>query len=543
MKEIVRFWHTVRYLKPIQIFGRVWFRIYRPRPDLRAAPPLRSRSGPWMLPIARPASLLGPTTFRFLNVSGDLEATGWDSGDVPKLWRYNLHYFDDLSAIEGDSRLVWQRNLIQRWVAENAPGRGTGWEPFPTSLRLVNWIKWLLNGFDPPAGMVQSLAVQARWLSRRLEVHLLGNHLIANAKALVFAGCFFEGKEADEWKARGLQILDRELLEQVLVDGGHFERSPMYHAAILEDVLDLTNILRAYGQPVPNDWMRIQRLMLRWARALSHPDGGIAFFNDAAFGIAPSVAELEHYAARLELPVDPFPGSALEAFEASGYVRAVAGAAVLLCDCGDVGPDYLPAHAHADSLSFELSLNSERIFVNSGTSEYGVSTERQRQRGSAAHNTIVVNDLNSSDVWAGFRVGRRARVQNLSWLEADGRVEVSASHDGYGYLAGRNSVTRKWELADGELTIADSITGVFATAEARFHLHPHTRVQQQDSNTIGIVSATGVAVSVTFSGAGSVAVQPSTWHPEFGASVPSSVISARFAGNGMVTRIVWRGLP
>src|SRR5262249_13815017 len=145
-----------------------------------------------------------------------------------KLWRYNLHYFDDLNAYDAAQRQEWHCSLLSQWVCENTPGFGTGWEPYPTSLRMVNWIKWVLTGNRLPAECIQSLAVQARWLSQRLEIHLLGNHLLANAKALLFAGIFFDGAEADEWLVRGLRILEREVAEQVLPDGGHIERSPMY---------------------------------------------------------------------------------------------------------------------------------------------------------------------------------------------------------------------------------------------------------------------------------------------------------------------------
>jgi uncharacterized heparinase superfamily protein len=98
---------------------------------------------------------------------------------------------------------------------------------------------------------LDSLAVQVRWLRRRLEWHLLSNHLFANAKALMFGGAFFDGPEAGDWREGGLRILAREVPEQVLPDGGHFERSPMYHAILLEDMLDLLNLSRAFPGLLP----------------------------------------------------------------------------------------------------------------------------------------------------------------------------------------------------------------------------------------------------------------------------------------------------
>ena len=157
----------------------------------------------------------------------------------PKLWLYNLHYFDGLAASADDEHRALQRRLVARWIAENPPGHGNGWEPYPISLRLVNWIKWSLSGEALDRAWLASLAVQARWLARHIEWHLLGNHLLANAKALLFAGLFFDGPEAWRWFEQGLSIYEREIPRQILADGGHFELSPMYHAIILEDFLDV----------------------------------------------------------------------------------------------------------------------------------------------------------------------------------------------------------------------------------------------------------------------------------------------------------------
>jgi uncharacterized heparinase superfamily protein len=99
---------------------------------------------------------------------------------------------------------------------------------------------------------LESLALQARYLAETVEYHLLGNHLLANAKALVFVGAFFEGgARRRAGSASGLRILASQLPEQVLDDGGHFERSPMYHSLILEDVLDLVNLHRSLARLAP----------------------------------------------------------------------------------------------------------------------------------------------------------------------------------------------------------------------------------------------------------------------------------------------------
>jgi len=138
--------------------------------------------------------MLALERFVFLNEEGKLSGPdSWNDPSREKLWLYNLHYFDDLNAVGASERLDWHRALIQRWVVENPPTKGNGWESYPLSLRIVNWVKWGLQGNAMEPDWLDSLAVQVRFLRKRLEVHLLGNHLFANAKALVFAGLYFSG--------------------------------------------------------------------------------------------------------------------------------------------------------------------------------------------------------------------------------------------------------------------------------------------------------------------------------------------------------------
>ena len=541
------YWHTVRHLRPVQIYGRIRFRLARPGTDTRPAPTVRARTAPWSAPVQRQRSMTDSARFDLLGDTRDLEQTGWDDPGVDKLWRYHLHYFDDLNAAAAPDRAEWHRALMTRWLRENPPGRGTGWEPYPTSLRIVNWIKWALGGRQLSAECLHSLAVQARWLSRRLEKHLLGNHLFANAKALLFAGAFFDGAEARAWRETGARILRDQLDEQFLADGGQFELTPMYHALALEDLLDLTNLAAAFpgviGAPVADtEWRARVHRARAWLLTMCHPDGEISFFNDAAIGTAPSPAELDAYAARLSLPTAAPHTRPLTLLANSGYARLERGDAVALLDVAEVGPAYLPAHAHADTLSFELSLFGQRVLVNSGTSVYGTGSERERQRGTAAHTTVVLDGANSSEVWAGFRVARRAHPVDLtSGTLAEGTT-VECAHDGYRRLRGRPVHRRRWTMHEQALTITDHVAGSFRTAEARFHLHPEIRAL--DAGVHGetwraeLGLAGGRSATVEVRGA-RVRLEPATWHPSFGKSVPSQCIAATFTNDAIVTVVRW----
>jgi uncharacterized heparinase superfamily protein len=548
------YWHTLRYLKPVQWYGRVWFRLWRPPVDVgEPAPGLRARTGAWQRPARRTPSMLGAGRFRFLNLERPLPATdGWNDATIEKLWLYNLHYFDDLNAADAPSRELWHVALLQRWVKENPPPAGNGWEPYPTSLRIVNWVKWALSGHDLPPACVQSLALQARWLARRMEWHLMGNHLFANAKALVFAGLFFEGPEARKWLAKGLGVIASELPEQVLPDGGHFERSTMYHALFLEDLLDLVNIAAVWPAQVEAvhaaHWRKSAAQMLEWLEGLTHPDGQIAFFNDAALGIAPEPAALREYGQRLGLTVQTLQtlqalqapqAPALQHWPDSGYVRLSSPHAVALLDVAPVGPDYLPGHAHADTLSLELSVAGQRVVVNGGTSRYGSGPERTRERSTSAHSTVEVAGQDSSEVWGGFRVARRARPFDLAVGRDSNSVSVACSHDGYRRLAGQPVHRRTWSLRTRSMTVTDAIIGGgHHVGVARFILHPAVTLNSVEDGTWTASLAGGRLLRISV-GSGRAQLEVARYAFEFGKVVETQCLAVHLLEGQAVTHFGW----
>jgi uncharacterized heparinase superfamily protein len=533
-------WRTLKHLKLRQVTGRVRFRLARPRVDPSPAPTRREFGGEWLAPARRPAILEPPAKLRVLNCRYDIDARGWDDPAADKLLRYNVHYFDDLCADGAAERRDAQRALLLRWIAENPAGHGTAWEPYPTSLRIVNWVKWFLGGVDAPPAAQHSLAIQARWLRSRLEIHLLGNHLFANAKALMFAGAWFAGDEAAEWYRCGLSILDDEMPEQILTDGGQFERSPMYHALALEDVLDLLNLARSNprGLGPHAEFERGLRenaeRMLYWARCMLLGDGRIGLFNDAAEGIAPAHAELERYAGALGVAApSPQPESVIS-LPASGYLRVARGRALALLDVAPVGPDYLPAHAHADTLSFELSLGARPLIVNGGTSCYGLGARRAQERSTAAHSTVEISGENSSEVWGGFRVGRRARPSRPvveGW-------NIRCSHDGYRFLPGAPVHSRAWRFLDDQLVVEDAVSPALGPAIARYHLAPGLDARHESGSEWRIFDGPSMIASVVVAG-GAVAIEQASHSPRFGVTLPTQCLALRLADGRCETRWRW----
>ncbi len=524
-----RLLRTIRHLRPRQIGWQVVHRLRRNRFGPRRAPvPERMPEIRWADEVILPPPPAAGAHDRATLLAGSVtfqnrtEAMGfppdWGVTGLPLLWRYHLHYHDFLWCLGfADARMA-----ALHWIEHHGPGRGqVGWEPYPTSLRLANWCALFLGRHreqtlaDPvlAANLWSSVRAQANHLQRRLEWHLLGNHLFENGVALALAGSCFAHLDAESWLRTGIRVLDRELPEQVLADGGHFERSPMYQQRILHGLRllastmngDLGNLVRPY----------VDRAESALA-ALRHPDGGIALMNDSAFEDA-SLAENPVRYDAAEPPAGPF------ALADSGYYgERTSEGHYVVCDAGPIGPDYQPGHAHADLLSFELSLRSARVVVDSGVSTYEAGAMRAYCRSTRAHNTVEIEGQNQVEVWSAFRVGRRCAPRDVDWQDLPDGFRLSARHDGYRHLPGRPTHARtfRWH-SGGQLDIADSVDSTRPVRSvARVHLHPDCRIERLGGNACAIGTPEGM-VGISWSGWAEVGEDESVYCPHFGVEVPN----------------------
>jgi len=474
-------YHSARHMKPAQLARRLWAELRRRLglshwTRLPAVPSgLVGRLDPaaeflnWEPWNDRGALLAG--RFRFLRHEVALGwPPDWSAADLPALWRYNLHYFAWLHLLGPDERLA----VCRDWVRRNPVGRTIGWHPYPTSLRIVHWCK---AAVDAPE-LLASLYQQAAYLYRHLELYHPGNHLLENAKALVFAGRYLKQGEAAAWVRRGLGLLRKEVPIQVLDDGGYFERSPMYHALMLEGFLDLMNVL---PPPDPDRAMLADAAgrMSDFLVSLTHPDGQIALFNDSTQEIAPPTAKLVEYTHRLS---GHEPQCKHEFPETGFFVHRRPGV-YLVIDGGPVGPDYLPAHAHADIFSFELSVGCQPVVVDTGVYQYAAGPMRELVRKTSAHNTLSVDGVDQAECWHSFQVGRRYRPRDVTF-ELDGdRACFGGTFDGYARLIGdriRHRRTITSDAARRTLEVSDLVEGRGAhTAESRLHFHPDLEVSEE----------------------------------------------------------------
>lgn len=528
--------HTLKYLRFEQFYFRALYKFKKVKVKNLLVDDRADWS--WSAPALSNQSFYDDEKVSFLNQDGLIKNSfDWNSPHYSKLWLYNLHYFDDLNSESYAEREIIHYRFIDRWISENPPCRGNGWEPYPISLRLVNWVKWFSRKDNVDSKYLNSIVTQADALTQHIEYHILGNHLFANAKALVFVGAYLQGKDAKRFLDLGLKILDREIPEQFLGDGAHFELSPMYHEILLWDLLELINLADISQNPSllerNAEWRVVAEKALSWLQSMLHLDGEITFFNDAAIGIAAKPQQIFDYAKQLGLSCYG-DESILISNKSSGYSRVNTGVYRLFFDHANVGPDYLPGHAHADSLSFEMSVGVQRVFVNSGTSLYGVGPERLRQRETAAHNTVVVNGQSSSEVWSGFRVARRAYATLLKSDETDGVVTLSASHDGYKRLKPKIVHKRTITSNAEHFILLDELS---QPTDASFHLHIHPDVLVVNVEEKKLMLQLPCLTLVQFECECPLILEESTWHPEFGVSVPNKKIIVPFNTGRLSTKI------
>lgn len=525
--KILRYYSTLKHLKLKQIVWRFIYFLPRTTVYVNTSPSLALFESINYSISKKITSEF--ENFTFLNETHNLKKTGWDNKSVSKLWRYNLHYFECLlqeEKIINSNDL--QLSLIENWIDLNPFGKGTGWEPYPTSLRIINWIKWHWSVAPLSDRAVVSLWNQVRWLAARPEYHLLGNHLFVNIKAFIFASSFFQLSDDSKIFQKAISVLENELDEQFLGDGAHFELSPMYHSLAMEDLLDLLNLSNKLPLSFPKSVIENKCIKgLKWLKSMAFNNDELSHFNDCANGISLTYNKLKTYASSLGLNFSDEDEIPFYNYKESGFIVFKDPHFHLIADVGKVGPNYLPGHAHADTLSFELAIKGQRVIVNSGTSVYGTSPERLRQRGTVSHSTVQIDAENSSDVWSGFRVGRRAKPFNIqinAGQTLNSQVNFNASHDGYSFLTNSPIHTRSWIFNGMEWDIKDKISGDNNMVTSRYYLHPDIQIEASSKGYILSKNSMQLAELEVYD-ADKIEIINTTYHDQFGLSKSNKCIN------------------
>ena len=431
-------------------------------------------------------------SFTFLNNSHSFyDKINWNFNQFGKLWTYNLNYFDFLNQENMSKETGLQ--LIQDFIKNGALLKD-GKEPYPISLRGINWVKFLSNNQVKDELINTTLYFHYCILFKNLEYHLLGNHLLENAFSLLFGAYYFQDKKLYN---KSKDILIFELNEQILKDGAHFELSPMYHQIILSRLLDSIQLIKLNSEWEKDDLLSFfeakASLMISWLNNITYKNGNIPMVNDATYNIAPNSKKLFTYAKHLEINSLDIPLSD------SGYRKINSNNYELLIDIGMVGPSYQPGHAHSDTFNFELIKKGIPIFVDTGISTYEKNFNRQKQRSTYSHNTVKIGSKDQTQVWGGFRVAKRAKITHL--IEKTNLIE--ASHDGY--LSDGYNHTRSFLWGEKYLIITDKINkSTSNNAKAFFHLHCSVAKPLVDANNVILES---LGISIEFERASTIKIE------------------------------------
>ena len=471
--KLILIFNTVRYLKGIQLYYQLWYRlkakIFQNKSYSNSFKTYANLK--WENEIYNLNTYKGGGDFLFLNKKSYFgEFIDWNYSSYGKLWVYNLNYFDFLNQkdISKEEGLKLMRFFVS-FYGDSKDGK----EPYPTSLRIINWVKFIAKHNINDKEIFKIVREDANRLKDNLEYHLLANHLLENGFAMFFAGYLFNDKS---YFSVSKKLIKKELNEQILNDGVHFELSPMYHQIILHRLLDCIELMKL------NIWEENDVLvsflkekakkMLSSLQTISFQDGSIPMVNDSTHNIAITSQSLFSYAESLKLEWSDIQLSN------SGYRKFNSKHLELLIDVGQVGPSYQPGHAHADTFNFLLHVNNKPIIVDPGLSTYEINNTRTRERSTSYHNTVTVNDLDSSQVWSGFRVAKRAEVR----IVEDTNTIVSAVHNGYNKLNIEHH--RKFNFESDSIIIEDQLINS-KDSKAHFHFHPSCKVDiSENANTI-----------------------------------------------------------
>ena len=603
MAHMVVVFHSLRHLRPSMVYWRVHRTVKgsgirlleraglaravfgRPLPTAAVSPVPRLTGRYHCEDIDVPAR-----RFSFLK---DVETIPVDPAAMraalarkPLLWQFHFGYHDFLLAIL-ESRdnattatdvLEFLHDWSKAFPLHAAGARTSAWHPYVLSIRIESWVR--LDAMLTARGVTEDdprlrllrdgVERMTRVLLRNLEKGTMANHLLRNVKGLVFAGLYLDGRTGARARRIGLRLLDRELAEQVLDDGAHFERSPMYHVSVMNDVLDMAEAMLLCGTSIPTRLGTAAARMTTFLDRMRHPDGEIPFFNDSTASFFLRTQEVlergVHLGAEIAPPaMETYPPEAdasshgpstrsarpgrhardggerspgvLDPARGSGLLVAETPRSWLVMDAGLVGPDYQPGHAHCDTLAFELSLDGARFLTDTGVYHYRESPERAYSRSTAAHNTIEIDGAEQSEVWKSFRVGRRARILAVEQETREGIPILRGMHDGYTRLQAGLLHERAMLLAPDWLLILDWLHGRGTHRWRSFlHMHPEVSLQAEADSRSFTACRGETEMWIRYHGAGASRCFDSEYYPAFGEKQPRQ--SLVFEGNTVLPQLL-----
>jgi hypothetical protein len=492
------------------------------------------------------------------------------AGDHKNIWELNRHQHVVLLAQA--YRLTEQRRYLDEigseldsWLEANPVQRGINWaSALEVAFRSLSWmwVDHLAGGYlgaERRGRLWQGLYQHALHLEANLSVYFSPNtHLLGEAVALHALGMMFRGTAgAEEWERLGARIVDEEMQRQVRNDGSHFEQSSYYHVYALDMFLFHAILVRKVSQEYRD---RLERMAI-YLEALIGPSRSLPFIGDDDGGrffhpygprecfARATLAACDRFLNRAaacceddlhELAVwwlgagssaslpDRASGCVDSArFADAGIVMMRSGAAHCIVDAGPFGP-FSGGHSHADTLSIVAGTKDQELLIDPGTFTYaGDSPWRNRFRGTAAHNTVRIGQLDQADPAGPFGWRNPPQVEIREWRSDQAADFLDAACRYRGFLHRRRIFFLKPEL----LFVLDDIEGDQIEAEQFWHLGGQVEERARGCFRIGgagILFLNGDAAELSEGG-------EFGWRsPAYGLKLPSPVIVTRRKGERAV---------
>ncbi len=453
----------------------------------------------WRNDIGEGDSPLRRLTVAYLGWAVPLLASG-NSGDLQRV----------VDAVDSLDAVSWSEPGVFRDL----------WNPYTASHRLINLLVALHLFFrsggtaeaEPIGRILHHVKHCAVLIAHDPELDIQANHLFKNWTALATYTAATTGPDPLlPWLTDRLEDSLRQI---VLGDGGHAERSPMYHALGL---IDVEIVLESGAAPALDGQLRDTAAAMRRALSiLTHPDGDIALFNDAWLAGAPAASALGASQ----------PTTGLHTLPETGYARLDGGADVVIFDCGPCALDSQPGHAHADFLSFEMSISGARFIVDPGTATYSSGALRDRSRSAASHNGPYLVDHEPLELWQSFRIGRRGTAGLLSGAGLDAVAPMWCAGWQNGYRQAGVEVRRWLGLWPGQgLAVVDVWLGAEPQRCRSRFLVPARWRSEPSAGAIRFRGAVDAHVQ-SLSGTLSPAEAASYW-PRYGEEAPANAFELR----------------
>ncbi|HET6973696.1 MAG TPA: alginate lyase family protein, partial [Pyrinomonadaceae bacterium] len=240
--------------------------------------------------------------------------------------------------------------------------------------------------------IIAHLAIEVRHLRRNLTAER--NHRTLELYALFIAALALPELDHDGLLEFAVAELHRNLLTDVRPDGVHREQSTHYHMTALRSFLGARENALRFGVEFPAGYDERLEKACEFLLHVQRPDGLIPALSDADTG---SYSDLLALAATIFRREDFLCAASAEtcpSFPDGGYFIQRSGwddrARYLVFDCGPIGDG---GHGHYDLLSIEVAANGRPLIVDPGRFTYAESDWRRQFKGTAAHNTVCVDDL------------------------------------------------------------------------------------------------------------------------------------------------------